>query len=200
MSTLTKLGPADHGHPVALDEFLAADFENGYEYEIIDGKLYVSPKPNLPQDWVERWLYRKLDAFAEACPQIINYVTTKARVFVPGRPDETCPEPDLAAYRRFPLHRPIRQIRWEQVSPILVGEILSEDDPDKHLVRNVALYLAVASIKEYWIVDSREDPERPTLRVHERYRKSWRVKDYPYGQVYRTKLLPGFTLLIDPRS
>jgi Uma2 family endonuclease len=200
MSTITKLGPADHGLPLTLEEFLRSDYENAYKYELIDGKLYVSPKPNLPQDWVEKWLCRKLDAFAEASPQVINYVTTKARVFVPGRPDETCPEPDLAAYHAFPLHRPIRKIRWEHVSPVLVGEVLSEDDPNKDLVRNVALYLAVPSIKEYWIVDSREDPERPTLRVHQRYRKNWRIVDYSYGDVYRTKLLPGFKLVVDPRS
>jgi hypothetical protein len=50
MATATKLGLRDHGHPVSLAEFEAAEFEEGYKYELIDGKLYVShtqkrPKP-----------------------------------------------------------------------------------------------------------------------------------------------------------
>ena len=200
MSTILKLSPSDHGRPTSLEEFLASHAEDGHHYELIDGRLYVSPEPEPPQEWLEQWLTCKLRAFARKHPDIINYVSNKARVFVPGRPDETCPEPDLAAYHRYPVHLLIHQIRWEDVSPILVGEVLSEDDPDKDLVRNVELYLAVPSIKEYSIADMREGPERPILRVHRRYRKNWRVIDYSYGDVYQTKLLPGFKLRIDPRS
>jgi Uma2 family endonuclease len=200
MSTTLKLSPSQHGRRMSLEEFLASNAEDGHHYELIDGKLYVSPEPNPPQDWIEQWLLFKLKAFARKYPQIINHATNKARVFVPGRPDETCPEPDVAAYHRYPLHRPIELIRWEDVSPILVVEVLSEDDPHKDLVRNVELYRAVPSIKEYWVVDGREDPQRPILRVHKRSRQTWKVTDFSYGDVYRTKLLPGFKLVVDPRS
>jgi Uma2 family endonuclease len=200
MATTLKLNPSDHGRRISLEEFLASHAEDAHHDDLIDGKLYVSLKPNPPQDWIEQWLVNKLRTFSLKHSAIINYVTNKARIFVPGRPEDTCPEPDLAAYTRYPLHRPIRLIRWEEVSPILVGEVLSEEDPDKDLVRNVELYLAVPSIREYWIAYGREDPEQPTLRVHRRHGKSWRILDYGYGQVYRTKLLPGFKLVADPRS
>ena len=61
------------------------------------------------------------------------------------------------------------KLRWEDVSPILVGEILS-GDPEKDMVRNVELYLLVPTIKEYWLFDTREDPEQPARaeRVPER--------------------------------
>ena len=46
MSTVqSKLGPADHGRAMTLDEFDDADYEPGYKYELIDGRLYVSPDP-----------------------------------------------------------------------------------------------------------------------------------------------------------
>lgn len=200
MVTVLKLGPGDHGRAMALEDFLAGDFEEGYQYELIDGKLYVSPEPNLPQDWVEKWIYRKLLRYSEQHPEAINYVSNKARVFIPSRARATCPQPDLAAYRNFPLHRPIRELRWQEVSPVLVGEVLSLEDPDKDLVRNVELYLQVPSIKEYWLFDTREDPEQPTLRVHRRHGKRWRLLEFSYGATYTTRLLPGFALAIDPRS
>jgi Uma2 family endonuclease len=198
MATVTKLGPLDQGRPMTLDEFMAGDYQEGYQYELIDGRLYVSPSPNLPEARVDLWIFRKVQRYAEDNPEVINFVYNKVRVFVPGRPGVTNPEPDLAAYHRFPLHLPFREVRWQDVSPLLVGEVLSLDDPDKDLVRNVELYFQVPTIKEYWLFDTREDPEQPRLRVHRRHGRKWRLIDLSYGEVYTTKLLPGFELLLDP--
>jgi Uma2 family endonuclease len=199
MGTVLKLGPADRGRPMTLDEFMAGDYAEGYRYELIDGKLYVSPQPDLPQNRVERWLHFQLELYAKEHPEVINYTTDKARVFVPGREDVTNPEPDVAAYRKFPLHRPFREIRWQDVSPVLVVEVVSGEDPDKDLVRNEDLYFRVPSIKEYWLLDTREDPERPPLRVHRRHGRRWRIIDVAPGETYATRLLPGFELVLDPR-
>ena len=82
----------------------------------------------------------------------------------------------------------------------MVGEVVSHEDPDKDFVRNAELYLQVPSIKEYWLLDAREDPERPKMRVHRRHGKDWRIIDLSVGETYTTKLLPGFEVKIDPRS
>ncbi|HWG41910.1 MAG TPA: Uma2 family endonuclease [Gemmataceae bacterium] len=201
MSTvLKKLGPADHGRPMTLEEFMAASSVEGYHYELIDGELYVSPEANLPEFRVENWMYFKLGLYAQEHPRVINFVANKARVFVPGRRRVTTSEPDLAAYRNFPLHRPIDSVRWQDVSPILVVEVLSLDDPDKDLVRNVGLYLQVPSIKEYWLFDTREGAEQLRLQVRRRYRGQWSLRQFAPGDTYTTKLLSGFTLVLDPRS
>jgi Uma2 family endonuclease len=200
MKTLLKLGPADHGRPVSLDDFMSADYRGGYQYELIDGRLYVSPEPNLPEDSVNTWLLFKIGLYAQANPQVLNYVSPRARVFVPNRTGVTNPQPDLAAYHNFPLHLPLRRRRWQDVSPVLVAEILSPDDPDKDLVRNVDLYFQVPSIREYWFFDTRaEGADRPTLRVHRRWGGRWRILDVAFGETYTTKLLPGFELVVDPR-
>ncbi|HTU93838.1 MAG TPA: Uma2 family endonuclease [Gemmataceae bacterium] len=201
MSTaLKRLGPADHGRPMTLEEFMAATAIEGYQYELIDGKLYVSPLPNLPENRVEDWVYFKLKLYAHYHPDVTNFVSNKARVFVPSRRRVTNPEPDVAAYRNFPLELPWDSVRWQDVSPVLVIEVLSLDDPDKDLVRNVELYLQVPSIKEYWLFDTREDPERLRLQVRRRYRGRWRLLEFGPGDSYTTKLLPNFTLTLDPRS
>jgi Uma2 family endonuclease len=164
-STLRKIGPRDHGREMSLDDFMAADYQGGNQYELIDGRLYVSPQADLPQNVVELWIFGRLYLYSLRHPTIINYVSPKARVFVPGRRKVTNPEPDVACYRDFPLDVPFTEIRWEDVWPILVVEILSANDADKDLVRNVELYLQVPSIMEYWLVDTRKNPSRPTLLI-----------------------------------
>ena len=202
MATALKLriGPVDHGRPIPYEDFAAAEWQDGYQYELIDGILYVSPLANLPQGFVEDWIYSRLKEYMREHRQVINFVYNKCRVFVPGREDVTNPEPDLAAYHDFPVHRRIDDIRWEDVSPVLVVEIPSADDPDKDFVRNLELYLQVPSIREYWILDTRQSAERPTLIVYRRRGRRWqRPITVRYGETYTTRLLPGFELLIDPR-
>ena len=200
MATVLKIGPGDHGRPMGLEEFTAGDYEEGYQYELIDGRLYVSPQPDAPQGMVERWIALKLQYYSDAHPEVINFVYGKARVFVPRRPGLTTPEPDVAAYRDFPVDLDFREIRWQDVSPVLVVEVLSLDDPDKDLVRNVDLYHRVPSIKEYWLLDTRDDPNRPSMTAYRRYGKRWRPVELAYGDTYTTRLLPGFRLVLDPRS
>ena len=195
-----RIGPRDHGKPMTLAAFDASDFQEGYKYELIDGRVDVTYLPELPEDWIENWLYPKLYTYAVKHPNIINYLTRKARVFIPGRKRVTVPEPDLAAYRSFPTHLAVSELRWRRVSPILVAEIMSRHDPKKDLVRNVELYLQVPTIKEYWLLDGRADPDHPTMRVHRRHGPRWRIKDLAFGDIYTTSLLPGFKLLFDPRS
>jgi Uma2 family endonuclease len=200
MATVAQIGPADHGRPMTYEEFLAGDYESGYHYELIEGRLYVSPEANLPENWVDAWLGYKLMHYAKTHPRVLKYVTPKARVFVPGHPIVSAPEPDVTAYRRFPLHRRIRDIRWEDVSPILVAEVLSAGDPNKDLVRNVALYLAVPSIKEYWVCDARQDADEPTMTVYRRRGKKWTIIEVGPGERYTTPLLPGFRLVLNTRT
>jgi Uma2 family endonuclease len=84
---------------------------------------------------------------------------------------------------------------------LLVAEILSADDPDKDLVRNVELYVQVPTIREYWIVDPREEFDRPRLLVYRRRGRQWqRLITIEPGETYTTRLLPGFELVLDRRA
>jgi Uma2 family endonuclease len=201
METIMKLGPADHGRPISPEEFRTASWQSGYHYELIHGKLYVSPLPDLPQNWLEMWLLGKLSLYVLQRPEIINFVTTKARIFVPDEPEATRPEPDLAAYQNFPRDMPIAQMDWRSVSPLLVVEVVGESDPEKDMERNVELYLHVPSIREYWILDPRLDADNPSLLVYRKRGQRWqRLIEVSPGEMYTTRLLPGFSLRVDPRS
>jgi Uma2 family endonuclease len=199
-SVLLRLGPDDHGRQLTFDDFDAADFEPGFRYEIIDGRLYVSTAPNPAEHILENWLFLKLVAYSAHHQAVINYVSYRSRVFVHSRKKDTAPEPDIAAFEDFPLGRPFKEIRWQDMGAVLVAEVLVEGDPEKDLTRNLELYLAVPSVREYWVLDGRDNPDEPTLIQHRRHGKRWVVRSFPYGSTFTTKLLPGFSLLIDPRK
>ncbi len=192
------LTPHHHGRRVSLEDFENAVFEEGYQYEIIDGRVYVSHLPEYPHASIEIWLLAMLLAYVAAHPKVANFVCPSARIFVRNRPGATCPEPDIALYRDFPVHLPRKKIRWRDFTPIVVIEIISPDNADKDFERNVELYLEVPTIREYWIVDQRPDPDYPTLTVYRRRGKKWQkpIIVSP-GETYKTRLLPGFELKLD---
>jgi Uma2 family endonuclease len=201
METKLYLTPRDHGRPLTLEEFQSADGREGYRYELIDGRLDVSPLPGLPHECLRDWLRDNLRDYARLHPGVLQEVKAPARIFVPRRRRTTAPEADVAAYAHFPHHLPLAQRRWQDVSPLLVAEILSEDTADKDLVRNRNLYLRVPSIREYWILDPRADADRPTLLVHRRRGARWqRPISVGGGGNYSTRLLPGFTLVLNVRT
>ncbi len=203
MATLTTpqiLTPADDGRVIDPEEFERSIGEEGHRYEIIDGRISVSPLPDAPNDDLESWLHAKLQEYSAQRPDLIHYVTRKARIFISNRPRATRPEPDIAAYQNYPHHLPRRERRWQDLTPALVVEVLSEENAEKDLVRNVALYLEVPSIKEYWILDPRLDPDQPSLLVYRRRGKNWQKPiAVPYGETYETpRFLPGFRLVVNP--
>ncbi len=192
-----QLGPADHGRRMSYDEFMTSAYEDGYRYELIDGELIVSPAPNMGHMLVMRWLNKALEAYADSHPEVINLVAVTGRVIVPARERVTVPEPDLAVYHDFPDDLTEGDLDWRRFNPLVVVEILSSDNADKDEVRNVDLYFQVPSIKEYWLFDPRESSQRPSLRVHRRHGKQWRIIDIAPGGTYTTRLLPGFELVVE---
>jgi Uma2 family endonuclease len=199
-SVQLKLGPADHGKRLSLDEFEEADFEQGSKYEIIDGRLYVSSEANFAENFLETRLFYHLITYSRNRQDVINYVSVKSRLFIHSRQKPTVPEPDFAAYHDLPRDHPLKTVHWRDLGPVLVAEILVEGDPYKDLERNRELYLEVPSVREYWILDGRENPDKPTLIQNRRHGKRWVERSFPYGSTFTTKLLPGFSLVIDPRK
>ena len=200
MATATRtIGPADAGRRMTWEEYQTTVFQEGHRYELIGGRLVVFPPPSPRHGRTWKWVYHRLNAYSDLRPDVINYVIPGSAVFIEERPDDTAPEPDIAAFRDYPLDTEDEIKSWDEVSPILVVEILSPDNAYKDLERNVELYLAVPSIMEYWIFDPRNGLANTTMRVYRRRGRRWqRPIDLGPGETYTTKLLPGFSLLIDP--
>jgi Uma2 family endonuclease len=199
-TTKLYLTPTDNGRVLSLADFLAADGQEGFRYELIEGRLFVSPQADMPHDRLRKWLERQFDSYAEQHPDVINFVAGPARLFLPvlGE-DVTAPEADLACYQGFPLHLPVAEVNWDSVTPYLVVEVISPKTAAKDLDRNVQLYLRVPSIREYWILDPREESyNRPSMTVYRRRGQSWqRPIEVAAGGTYATRFLPGFTLVLD---
>ncbi len=201
MATISKtrprFGPADHGRRVTDRVATTAEYVEGFNYEVIDGRLYVSPRQTVAENWLENWLYVAFMDYSERWSKVIAYLTPKARVFVPDAVRTTAPEPDLTAYSTFPDDWSITS--WEDVSPFLVVGILGENNVDKLLGRNPDLYLRVPSIREYWVVDGSVDPGEPSLIQYVRRGAKWAITTHPFGSTFTPKVLPEFSLVIDPR-
>ena len=83
MRTAVKtFGPSDHGRRVTDEEAYAARYQEGFQYEIIDGRIYVSPTANPEQDRLNEWILDRLKEYCREHPDVINYVTGKGRVLV----------------------------------------------------------------------------------------------------------------------
>ncbi|MCO5171896.1 MAG: Uma2 family endonuclease [Planctomycetes bacterium] len=182
------LGPQDEGLELDHDAFATAAWEPGYRYELVAGRLAVTPAPNLPNARVERWFDKLFLRYAFAHPDRVAEVFAKARVITRALGAVTDVEPDVTLYRTFPADP--RQAKWQDTAPFLVVEVLSESDPAKDLVRNRQVYGLLPSIEEYWIVDPRAEPAPSMLVLARAPDGGWLERPVPPGGTYRTDLLP----------
>lgn len=192
-----RLGHRDHNRELTYEEFMAAAYEEGYKYELIEGRLYASPFPNFPHDRMVRYLNVELAYYHRMHPDIIAEPSSGARVFVSATEKTTCPQPDFALYQHIPSSW---DAKWQDISPLIVIEVVSPDNADKDYIRNVELYQQVPSIREYWIFDRLGKDNGPILRVYHRTtaRQKWKIAEYGPRDTYATDLLPGITLPVCP--
>lgn len=187
LTTTLQLGPADHGRVVTDEELDLAEYESGFKYEVIYGRLFVSLAPSVPHDVFTNFMLRQLFDYQTLRPDVVSYVTRRARVFVSTEIASTVPEPDLAIYSEMP------DDDWRDAEPFIVAEVLRGDDIDKDLFRNVSLYWDVPTIREYWVFDIRDDARRAKLILYRRGARDWDVRESTATE-YETPLLPGFKL------
>jgi Uma2 family endonuclease len=197
--TKLRFGPADHGRPVTAEEFVRAEFQEGAVYEAVDGKIAVSSRPSLQEYRLESWLCQAVERYGDSHPNTIAFVSGKAQVWVPARPELMILRPDVAVYHELPPGDELSGLDWPDISPRIVVEVVVDGDCHREFVRNVDLYFQVPSIAEYWILDAREGWEELVLTTRRRHNGRWWILEVPHGETYTTRTLPGFELLIDPR-
>lgn len=185
LSTL-YLGPDSSGALLTPEEFDAAEFEEGWRYELIHGVLVVSPaalrKERDPNEELGHWLRRyQQDHPAGAALDATFYEET---VVTPTERRRA----DRVIYAG--LGRPPR----EAETPSIVVEFVSagkrnlicdyEEKRDEYLVLGV---------REYWIIDR----FARRLTVYRQTDKGRIPLVVGEGEVYATPLLPGFELPLD---
>ena len=94
LTTAVRFGPKSHGRLATDEQLEHAEYRPGYDYEVIFGRLYVSPAPNREHDIVEKHIFEQIVRYRDNHPEIVGCVTDRARVFVQGIEATTAPEPD----------------------------------------------------------------------------------------------------------
>jgi Uma2 family endonuclease len=181
-----KIGPADHGRHMTLEEFDHAEILEGFLYELGRGRVVVSDVPKLRHLVQVMEIRQQLAAHHLAHPGRIYVIAagSECKILVPGLESER--HPDLTIYRSPPDDD---EDLWSRWIPDLVIEVVSPGSEHRDYVEKPEEYLVVG-VREYWIVDADKEQVMLLRRVGERWRK--RVVQPPDG--CKTRLLPGFTL------
>jgi Uma2 family endonuclease len=191
MATVTtpiQIGPADTGRRMTLGEFIEAEVEEGYRYELARGVLEVSEVPNDPHGKIVWIILRFLAAYDLEHPGVIDRAggASEFRLWLPtmisGR------NPDVAVA----LCQTPQDLRGRR-PPSMAFEVVSEgtESRERDYVTKRGEYLAYG-LREYWIVD----PETETVTVLIRDGDAWVEEVFREDHQARSLVLPGFTMLV----
>ncbi|MBY0522471.1 MAG: Uma2 family endonuclease [Gemmataceae bacterium] len=186
--TAIKIGPEDHGRPMTLEDFEYAVGQPGHIYELSRGVIAVSDVPGRPHGLQVFVIRRQLTAFDLSNPGRIHFIggTHECKLLIPEFDSER--HPDIAVYLTPwpPENQP-----WAHWIPEIVIEVVSVGSEERDYVEKREEYLAL-NIKEYWILDL----EREEMVMLRRWGKRIVEKVVRPPETYKTRLLPGFELVI----
>ncbi len=183
----TRIGPADNGRRMSLDEFEHIKVQPGYRYELGRGLIIVSdiPKPRLA--FVEAEIRDRLTAYKIAYPDVITLIATGSNCIILLADLQSERHPDVAVYTTLPT-RDDDEV-WSIWIPAITIEVVSPGSELRDYIEKREEYLAFG-VLEYWIID----PQQQQMRALVRHRGRWRETILAATEKYTTDLLPGFTL------
>lgn len=179
-----KFDRESNGILMAPEEFDNADtddFDQQWDYELINGVLVVSPIPLRQETDPNEDLGRRLRNFQEDHPDGKALDATFPEQYVKcGRNRRKADRVIWAGLGRLPR-------LWE--TPSITVEFVSrrKRDRERDYEAKRTDYEKI-KVKEYWIIDRFER----TMTVHILEAGKYRKKVLTAKQTYRTKLLPGF--------
>jgi Uma2 family endonuclease len=191
MATVTmpiRVGPADYGRMMTLDEFEEADLEEGFRYELARGVLEVSEIPGELHAMIVWFLLSRIADYDRANPRVIHRAGWGAEyrfrlpVMQSGR------HPDFALTLRSTPRD------WRGFRPTSMAfEVVSKgaEARERDYVTKPVEYLAYGLL-EYWIVD----PQQKIVTVLIRDGDSRREQVYRDDQLAPSLVLPGLALRV----
>jgi Uma2 family endonuclease len=168
---------------MAFDEFIKAEFQEGWLYELARGIVVVTEVPGTPHGRIVRRVTRLFIYYDDAHPGVIKYGAGggECRLRLPGMKSDR--HPDQAIY----LHpEPEGPGIWSRWIPQIVVEVVSISGEDRDYVEKREEYL-LAGVQEYWILD----PRRRRMLVLVRLGDTWEERLLGEDGIHRTNLLPG---------
>ncbi len=189
MATVTtplRIGPADHGRTMTLQEFLDADVVEGYRYELARGVVEVNPFPDEIHCQVVCNLYSAISYHEQQHPGIVLCFGggNEFQFLLPGRVSSR--NPDLGVVLRG---APKDWRRRRQ--PTLAAEVVSRGSIGRDYVTKREEYLAFGLL-EYWIVN----PLERKVTVLTRRGDTWDEAVFRDDQVIVSQILPGLATTV----
>ena len=176
-------GPYSTGTLMTPREFDRAEFEEGWRYELINGRLIVSPIPLENERDPNEELGRALRNYGDTPPGLSSF-------------NGTLPEHTVKV---FEDRRRADRVVWAGLgrrprkgeTPTIIVEFVSAGKRarQRDYEEKREEYLGVG-VQEYWIIDRFER----TLTVFKKHGKSFQKRVVKEKQNYATDLLPGFEL------
>lgn len=187
MATIaTRIGPADHGRAMTLEEYLEAEVEEGYRYELARAVLEVTNVPNDPHGQVVCNLYGIVAGYRQAHPGVILRYGggNEFHLLLPGMVSGRNPDLSLS------LKGAPRNYRKRR-DPVLVAEVVSKGSGDRDYRVKREEYLAFG-ILEYWIIDL--ETRKLTLLIRDG--DVWIERVLEGDQVIASLVLPGLAATV----
>lgn len=187
MATVTtRIGPADHGRAMTLEEFFEAEEEPNYRYELARGVLEVTEVPNDSHGFIVCELYDSLGFYKRTHPGVIFRYGggSEFRLWLPGMISGR--NPDVAVV----LQGTPKDLRGRR-NPSLVMEVVSEGRESHDYVTKREEYLAYGLL-EYWIVD----PVLRKVTVLTRKGDVWAERGFGGDQTVESLVLPGIGVIV----
>ncbi len=183
-----KLGPADHGKRMSLEDFDKAEAREGYAFELNRGVIVVSDVPKRKRLVQIKCVRKQLAAYELRCAGVIDTIAGvgECKLLIPEFQSER--HPDLCIYKTSCLDHS-EETLWLTWIPDVAIEVVSPGSEKRNYEEKRAEYLAVG-VKEYWIIDAEREEELVLRRQGNR----WRPRTIHASETYTTRLLPGFEL------
>jgi Uma2 family endonuclease len=180
---VTKIGPADHGRRMSLDEFDKAEVQEGYIYELSRGVITVSDVPGTRHLAQVVALRQQFSDYRRDYPGRVHAIagSGECKILITGLESER--HPDVAVYKDPPPEEEI----WSTWIPVIVIEVISPGSEQRDYVEKREEYLRFG-VWEYWIVDA----DKREVLVLRRTGGEWKERVIRPPEVYRTRRLPGF--------
>lgn len=158
--------------------------ESRDQYELFDGKLVMTPSPNVQHQRV----------IARLCTQLLNYVEAHSLGLLIITPTDTIfdqytvLQPDMLFVGRERIPEVVKD-RIEG-APDLTIEVLSPSTIEKDRRRKLTVYCQFG-VQEYWIVD----PEAQTIELYTRDGGALRhSRTFSSTEAVQSSLFPGLCL------
>lgn len=185
MSTaVITVGPHDNGRRMSLEEFEHAEGVPGYLYELSQGVIAVVDVPDEPHLAQIDCIRQQFSEYRAGHSGQIHRIagSGECKILIADLASER--HPDVAVYK---TPRPRGKDFWSLWIPEIVVEVVSLSSRFRDYEEKPEEYLRFG-VREYWIVDA----EKRQMTVLRRSRGKWAERVVHPGEIYKTRLLPGF--------